>query len=73
MPDNEGMVTNQDRAARAAKAIALITDEGRPYEVLTDLLHWCDQNGTDFGEELELAQRMFFAERAEEHEDATEL
>lgn len=65
-PDPEGM--NDNRAAWAADALTCFrtatgTDaEDAVCDLLTDLMHWCDRNGQDFGHELTRAEDHYAAE-----------
>lgn len=54
-PDPEGI--NDERARRAASALAKYYDkEAAASDLLADLMHWCDRNGSDFDAELARAQ-----------------
>jgi hypothetical protein len=65
-PDPENM--NGDRAEWAAAALRHFqcctgTDyDDSVTDLLGDLMHWCDRNGVDFGDELARARRHYHAE-----------
>ncbi len=69
-PDPEGQ--NDDRAAWAQTALEAFqkttrTDAGDAVsDLLGDLMHWCDRNGSDFEAELARA-RSHYAEETHEH------
>lgn len=62
-PDREGM--NGDRAAWAGVAITAFIKavrcdpEDAVADLLVDIMHWCDRNGTDFIFELERSRHMY--------------
>ncbi|MCZ2341348.1 MAG: hypothetical protein LC104_06070 [Bacteroidales bacterium] len=65
-PDPDGM--NDRRAEWAGHAIASFrsatgADEADAVcDLIADLMHWCDRNGQDFGDELSRAQDHYAAE-----------
>lgn len=58
--------SNEDRAERAAEALGEYLTQDDPevatYALLTDLMHYCDREGFDFDELLEMAERHYAAE-----------
>jgi len=68
--DPEGM--NEKRTAWAGLAIAAFRDatgtdpEDALPDLLADLMHWCDRNGTDFDAALERGRYHYEAETTEE-------
>jgi hypothetical protein len=66
-PDPDGM--NQQRAAWAAEALNVFRDEDGTAEdalcdLLCDLMHWCDRNGVQFGEQLQRGMGHYREETA---------
>jgi len=67
MPD----ITNEERAARCADALAGYNDEYDAVANLIDLLadarHWCDRNGASYADLDRMAYQHYLTEIAEEH------
>ncbi len=59
--------TNADRAERAFRALLNQDYEGNVCDLLTDLRHYCDEQGLDFGAEDRTAHGHYLAELAEDH------
>jgi hypothetical protein len=65
MTDN--LPTNKDRAIRAAQMLKEFADSEQPWELIVDLMHFCDQvSDCDFEEQLERARHHHPAEVREE-------
>lgn len=59
-------ITNKDRATRAKKALkSYAGSEGGEavIDVLTDIRHLCDQEGTDFYSFLRMSYQNYIAEK----------
>ena len=71
--------TNADRAARINAVLSVYSpmlsdgngpfDDSDPQDLLTDLMHWCNQNAIDFEDILHYATMNFQAEVKEEEDD----
>lgn len=65
-PDPDGL--NESRAKRAAGAlqvyqrVASTDDESLLYDLLVDLRHWADRNGTDFDETVAKSKESYVEE-----------
>lgn len=73
-------VTNEDRANRAAAALSTYAEQTRNdpndfdkaellRDLLGDLMHYADEHGLDFAQELTWAEGNYEDERDEETED----
>jgi len=72
-----GEPTNADRAGRIEGVLNTYRQEVSGEDIdccvtdlITDLMHWCDQNNINFAEAVDSADMHFTAEKDEEEEEA---